>query len=262
MNQTMQIIKERFTDCDASRTAAPLQNSLPDQVEKKEHIRGKTAVCFGDSITWYDRHVYNWGKEAGRTARGFESYLRKNGWTVQNEGISNATIREIRERILKTDIQHFVCILLTSGANDSRFNVPTGSLLPRASTFDTTTFMGCLQSSIEYIQTINSAARIILMTPLNGWIYAPDGYEYPREISGRVEERFADAILQAGAMYGCSVCDWYHGIEMDEHTRPRMINDPEPDFQSAHNPNPLYSLHPSTDGYHIMSELLIDTMKT
>lgn len=256
----MQENKDRFAGRDDSRAAAPLRNDLPDREEKKACAPGKTAVCFGDSITWYDLHVYNWGKEAGRTARGFESHLRQNGWIVQNEGISNATIREIRERILNTDIRHFDCVLLTSGANDSRFNVPTGSLLPRASAFDTATFTGCLQSSIEYIQTINSTARIVLMTPLNGWIYAPDGYAYPRQISGRVEERFADAILRAGALYGCSVCDWYHDIEMDERARTRMINDPEPDFQSARNPNPLYSLHPSTEGYQIMSKLLIDTM--
>ncbi len=228
---------------------------------KQNCFHKKTAVCFGDSITWYDGHAYNWGKEAGKTARGYESYLRKAGMTVQNEGISNATIREIRERILQTSVKGFDYIFLTSGANDSRFNIPTGELRPQGSAFDTTSFFGCLQSSIEHIRENNSAGNLILITPLGGWIYAPQGYAYPRTEDGRVEKRFADAILQAGALYDCPVCDWYNKIELDEAARPALINDPEPDDQAALNPNPLYSVHPSTEGYQIMARLLFETMR-
>ena len=234
--------------------------SLP--VLSLSSLDGKNAICFGDSITWYDGHIYNWGKEEGKTACGFESYLRKEGMIVQNEGISNATICDIYQHIMITDFKRFEYVFLTSGANDSRFNIPTGQIMPRDSAFDPATFAGCLQSSIEHIRKNNSVAKIVLMTPLNGWIYAPDGYEYQRVENGRVENRFADVILQVGDMYGCSVCDWFYKIEMNESTRVVMINDPEPDFQSFRNPNTLYSLHPSTEGYRIMSELLMDTLKT
>lgn len=225
-----------------------------------EKLSGRSAVCFGDSVTWYDGHEYNWGKEAGKAARGFESYLRALGMRVCNEGVSNATIRDIRERILKTDLEGADDVLLTSGANDSRFNVPTGTLMPEGSAFDLTTFFGCLQSGIEHIRRAAPAARIVLMTPLNGWIYAPGGYEYPRNESGRVEKRFADALIRAGEYYGCPVCDWYGLIIMDESARSLMINDPEPDPGAAADPNPLYSLHPSTECYRIMAGLLIGTL--
>ena len=221
---------------------------------------GRSAVCFGDSVTWYDGHPYTWGKEAGKPARGFESYLIEKGMRVRNEGISNATIREIRERVFAADLKCANYVFLTSGANDSRFGVPTGRLLPRGSEFDTSSFLGCLQSCIEHILDENASAGIILMTPLNGWIYAPRGYAYPRAESGRVEKRFADAVLEAGAYYGCPVCDWFNGIEMTESARPVMINDPEPDPKADEDPNPLYSLHPSTVCYGLMAGMLIDTI--
>ena len=225
-----------------------------------DRLRGRTAVCFGDSVTWYDGHKYNWGKEAGKPARGFGSYLASLGMRVRNEGISNATILEIRERILDTDLDGADDVLITSGANDSRFNVPTGTLMPEGSAFDLTTFFGCLQSGIEHIRRAAPAARVVLMTPLNGWIYAPGGYEYPRKDPGRVEKRFADALILAGKAYGCPVCDWYGLIRMDVSARPLMINDPEPDPGAAADPNPLYSLHPSTECYRIMAGLLIGTL--
>ena len=228
--------------------------------ERQGPLEGRSAVCFGDSVTWYDGHPYTWGKEAGKKARGFESYLREKGMRVSNEGISNATILKIRERVFMTDLKGFDYVFLTSGANDSRFDVPLGSLLPRGSAFDTASFLGCLQSCVEHILDENGSAKIILMTPLNGWIWAPRGYEYPRKENGRVEKRYADALLRAGAYYSCPVCDWFNGIEMTESARPVMINDPEPDSASDEDPNPLYSLHPSTVCYGLMARMLLDTI--
>ncbi len=224
-------------------------------------LAGKSAVCFGDSITWYDGHVYNWGKEEGKTAVGYESYLRLAGMTVQNEGISGASIREIREHILETDLRGFDYVLITSGANDSRVGLPTGELRPKAGPFDTGSFFGCLQSAVEHVLAVNGTARIILMTPIRGWIYAPEGYACRRTEDGEVEERFAEAIQAVGMCYGCTVCDWYHESGIEKETMSLYINDPDPDRSAAHNPNALYSLHPSSAGFARMAKLLLSCMK-
>ena len=53
------------------------------------------------------------------------------------------------------------------------------------------------------------------------------------------------------------LCDWYHLCEFDLKNRAVMMNDPELDCSAAVNPNPLYSLHPSTEGFRLLSELLL-----
>lgn len=208
-------------------------------------LQGKSAICFGDSITWYDGHTYNWGKEAGKIAVGFPSYLRAAGMQVCNEGISDATIQVIWDRVRNTPVSSFNYVFVTSGANDSRYGVTTKD------------FCGCLQYIIEYIKSQNVRARIVLMAPAKGWIYAPLGYAYDRQTDGIVEERFADAIAAAAVRFNCAVCDWYHDCGFDLSNRAVMINDPEPEPFATVNPNPLYSLHPSTEGYRLLSSLLL-----
>ena len=210
----------------------------------------KSAICFGDSITWYDGHPYNWGKEVGKIAIGFPSYLRSAGMSVQNEGISDATIREIWEHIKHTSVTGFDYVFITSGANDSRYGVPTDD------------FCDCLRGIIEYIRIQNERACVVLMTPLRGWIYAPLGYAYDRQLDGEVEERFADAIASAALRYGCALCDWYHDSGIRLENRATMMNDPEPDTSAPINPNPLYSLHPSTMGYRKMAKLLLQCLES
>ena len=175
--------------------------------EKNSILFGKRAICFGDSITWYDGHVYNWGKENGRAARGYESYLRDEGMLVRNAGIDGAAIKEILKAVQSTDLQEYDYVFVTSGANDSRFNIQTGELMTENSLFDPETFIGCLQMIVEEIRRQNQTAKIVLMTPIKGWIYAPFGYVYARTENGEVEERFSDAIQLVGAYYNCVVCD-------------------------------------------------------
>ena len=224
-------------------------------------LSGKRAICFGDSITWYDGHAYNWGKEAEKIAKGFESYLRDAGMHVKNNGISNATILDIRKQLLRTDIGEFDYVLLSSGANDSRYGIPCGHLISQNSDYDVTSFCGCLQDCIEHIQHENPLAEIVLMTPIKGWIYAPDGYEYERTDDGVVEECYAETIIAVAKAYQVSVCDWYHDSGIELESREQYINDPEPNKTAAINPNPFYSLHPSSEGYRRMSEMLLNVLR-
>lgn len=223
------------------------------------------CVCFGDSITWYDGRPYNWGKEQGQVAKGYESYMRELGMVVNNMGYSGANITIILSQIRSTDVSGYDFVTITSGANDSRYQIPVGVLAESGSTFDETTFIGALQAGIEYILTNNPTAKILLITPIKGWIYYPEGYvNTARPLvsgDGIVEKRYADAIKEVAAYYSLPVCDWYNEAGVNLLTRSWYMNDPEPDPSATPNPNELYSLHPTTAGYKRMADILIPVLR-
>jgi len=230
-------------------------SSHDDSPSSDSRFANKSMVCFGDSITWYDGHEYNWGKEAGEIATGYESYLRELGLFVNNQGSSGSTLASIySSKIQPFNFSGYDYCTLTSGANDSRHKIPIGEIQEGPS-FDNT-FIGRLQQSIETILTRNSTIELILITPIRGWIYAPDGYasDPKPDVDGVVDEAYADAIRLVGDYYDLPVCDWYDQCGINIFTREWFMNDPEPPG------NKLYSLHPSTEGYKRMARILIDFM--
>ena len=226
---------------------------------------GKSCVCFGDSITWYDGHAYNWGKEAGVVAKGYETYMRDCGMFVTNKGESGARIQGILSVIRATDVSGYDFVTLTSGANDSRYQTPVGAISESAP-FDESTFIGAFQAAVEYILTNNPRAKLVLMTPIKGWIYYPNGYASSArplvDGDGIVEKRYADAIKEIAAHYSLPVCDWYNEAGVNLLTRSWFINDPDPDPEETPNPNDLYSLHPTTEGYKRMADILIPFLRS
>ncbi len=232
---------------------------------KVDVLNGKNCVCFGDSITWYDGHEYNWGKEVGQVAKGYESYMREAGMNVTNEGHSGATILNILADIRSTTLAGYDFVTITSGANDSRGQVPTGVLVEEGNVFDETTFIGALQAAIVYVLTNNPTAKILLMTPVKGWIYYPEGYmNAARPLvsgDGIVEKRYADAIKDVAAFYSLPVCDWYNEAGANLLTRSWYMNDPDPDPEASPSPNDLYSLHPTEAGFKRMADILLPVLR-
>ena len=218
-------------------------------------LYGKRAVTFGDSITWYDGHPYNWGKEEGIVAKGYQSYMRECGMIVDNQGSSGLTMPEI-----SSIVKHYSgfgsmdIFTITSGANDTRKSVPVGVVTEIGSTYDETTFIGALQAALDYALNINPKLRVILMTPIQGWIY-PGGYDPNRETGGMVSVNYANAIKAVGEKYSIPVLDWYGEAGFNLFTRNIMMNDPEPPENIA------YSLHPSRYGYKRMADLLISFLR-
>ena len=248
--------------CNHSDTA---KVSLFEQNESNVYANliGKKCVCFGDSITWYDGHAYNWGKEEGQIAVGYESYMRDVGMTVDNQGISGATIATIvSSAIMNFDYTGYDYATITSGANDSRYQLAVGEIAPIGSNFDST-FIGRLQAGIEHILGENPEIKILLITPIRGWIYAPDGYASnpPPSEDGIVEKKYADAIKTVAEFYSLPVCDWYDNCGLNLLTREWYINDPDPDPSATPNPNILYSLHPTKKGYERMADLLLPVLR-
>ena len=234
------------------------------EVSAKEYYTGKSCVTFGDSITWYDGNAYNWGKEQGVVATGYQHYMEEElGLTIYNKGYSGQTMPQIMNN-LKTFGDAFKSVdylTIMSGANDERRNTPLGTIAAKGSTFDTTTYIGSLQSGIEYALSYNSDLEIVLFTPIVGWIYAPAGYAYDYDkansptVDGIITEKWADAVKEVAELYGLTVCDLYNDCEIQYEIADReaYMNDPEPPT------NTLYSLHPNTAGYRKMADTIIAT---
>ena len=214
------------------------------------------CVCYGDSITWYDGNEYNWGTQQGDTAIGYETWLRRVlGMSVTNRGGSGQTAPQIMNRVLSaTDFGSFDFVTLTSGANDERHNTPLGTIAEQGSTFDTSTYIGAFQAAIEHILSQSPTTKIILCTPIQGWMHTQAGYAYPdAPQSGVITPKWANAIREIAHLYSLPVCDWYYESGLNLANRATYYNDPEPPS------NTLYSLHPNDMGFRRMSEILIST---
>ena len=227
---------------------------------------GKVCITYGDSITWYDGNAYNWGKEQGVTAVGYQQYMKEElGFArIENCGFSGWTMPQIMAQLRGRTVRsfwakvHYVTIM--SGANDERHGTPLGEIADKGSKFDTTTYIGALQSGVEHILKMNPDIVIVLFTPIKGWIYAPAGYgdANPQSEDGVITEKWADAVKEVAALYGLPVCDLYNesGIDYEIADREAYMNDPEPPV------NTLYSLHPNTAGYELLSQAIIRTFKS
>ncbi|MBO5883482.1 MAG: SGNH/GDSL hydrolase family protein [Clostridia bacterium] len=234
-------------------------------------FEGKAVVTFGDSITWYNGNTYNWGKEAGSKATGYQHYMEEElGLTVYNQGYSGNTMPQIMGYARAyTNFKNVDYMTIMSGGNDERRNTPLGTLAAKGSNFDTTTYIGALQSGIEYALACNPEIKIVLFTPIVGWIYADgqgdEGYDYDYDeanqptVDGIITEKWANAVKEVAELYGLTVCDLYNDCEMQYDIQDRIdyMNDPEPE-----NGNNLYSLHPNTAGYKLMAKEIIKTFKS
>ena len=222
-----------------------------------KNVYGKKAICYGDSVTWYDGQEYSWGRYEGQIAIGYEHYMRGLlHLDVVNRGLSGDTIPQICTRIRNSsDLTSTDYLLITGGANDERHGTELGTLLPIQSTFDTTTFYGALQSAIEYALRQKSMLKIILMTPIQGFI-KPNGYTDGATGDGYIDEKWADAIIRVAKLYSLPVCDWYYHSGLNYFNRNSYYADPT--FESG---NDLYILHPSPHGFERMASMLLPVVE-
>ena len=212
---------------------------------KMENASYKRAVCFGDSLTWYDGHAFDWGAEQGNICKGYETYLIQafNMREVSNQGISGASTPQICSAVKSyTNIQNFDYIFIMSGDNDERLNVAIGAPAAIGSTFDTTTVYGSLQSAIEYLLTVKPTIRIILMTEPQGWIYRGTQYY-------SVDTDIPDAIRNVAGIYNIPVIDLWKESGINELNRDTFYNDPPTNNQ--------YMFHPNNMCWEQLSRLII-----
>ncbi|MDM8174803.1 SGNH/GDSL hydrolase family protein [Olivibacter sp. 47] len=227
-----------------------------NNVESEKWL-SKTIVTFGDSITWYDGKKFNESHaESSNVVKGYQYYLRRElGCYVDNQGVSGYDMTQIYQVIKNyDDFDEVDAILITSGANDHRKAVPVGDTESIAAKFDTTTFTGSLQASIEFILTNNPSIRIYLMTPIIGYYNESGTSDVPGPYKGEriLSEDYVAAIKKVGNIYNIPVCDVYHTTGINKLTRTTLIGDKV---------DVPYYLHPTQEGYQRIANVLIPFLK-
>lgn len=200
---------------------------------------GRTVATFGDSITWYDGKKFTAPHvEAGQFAVGYQSYMRNDlGCTVLNYGVSGYAMREVSALLRGTDLAGVDAVTITAGANDFKDGEPIGTIAPIGTAHPTSTFIGALQTAVEWIATNHPSIQVFLLTPIKGWTNA----------LGLMPEIWPQAIIDVGALHGLPVCDWYADSGIEDATKSLYIGDGE---------TVSYDLHPTNAGYEQMGNVL------
>lgn len=198
----------------------------------KKRWEGKSFIAFGTSITWncdsFDGGYLDVIKERNR----FASYT--------NAGVSGAALANetkngagINTKIRTTSVEEYDLVVIECGTNDFKLNVKLGAVCKvKTGEFDTKTFYGALQDSIEYILKQYPHKRIMLIADCQR---DNDGYDvYYSNLVGHKLIDYINAIHEIGTLYGLPVCDWYRNAGINAWTLDVYTYD---------------GLHPNKDGY-------------
>ena len=251
-----------------------------------------TWMAIGDSITYLNEHKDETGNRvtSGYMTRVVEklpgiSYVNQghNGWT------SGGIAKEIENLgITKADVYSIFL-----GTNDWWQGRPVGTLTDYKDNTGNNTVYGSFRIIINKLRSLNKAAKIILITPLQRvdfvYInnYKNNAWGSYKEKNGQTLEQFANAIKDIAAYEHFDALDLYHEKEMDlKHlVKFKHLKVPEkpgayrnyayPDFigvpfnpETDEYPYPPEAiditydgLHPSDKGYEIIAGKLVKIMK-
>lgn len=259
-----------FVSTSTAETFTPTLNSVnafqfqflakPKETESEKKWLGKKYTSFGDSITWYNGRTFATSHiEAGQIVKGYQSYIVDAlGCTLDNKGESGWDMTQIyASRILPYDFSDCYLTTITSGANDCRKGVPVGTLQPIGSTFNTSTYAGAMQASIEKVITSNPNTKIVLITPIRGWYSEYNTTNVPNTdptVVGVLKREYPEMVKAIAKLYGVPVVDFYDELGWNDLNKYVYLGDDPAKFTA-------YLLHPNNKGYQRMGELLLDTLK-
>lgn len=250
-----------------------------------------TWIAVGDSITYLNEHEDETGNRItkGYMTRVVEAlpqiqYINKgyNGWTAGD------VAREIKNLgLVKADVYSIFL-----GTNDWWRGRAIGTMEDYKNNTGNETFFGSYRLIIDRLKSLNKHARTILITPMQrvDFVYIGDmknnAYGSYKDKNGQSLSSFAEAILAIGSYEKLEGVDLYNksGMTHENLVKYKRLKDPDtgeyknyiyPDFTSVpFNPetdaypyppeagNMTYDgLHPSDQGYEIISRMLIDLLR-
>lgn len=223
-------------------------NNLKDIYSPYTTVENKKAVCYGDSLTWYDGNAFSWGDLEGTFCYGYQYYLReKLKMITENRGVSGRTTPQICASILEAvDLNDYNYLIIMGGDNDDRLSTPIGEISSVGSQYDTTTLIGSLQTAIEYALSESPQLKVILMSEPIGWVYRNGNLV-------RVSESIPTAYKTTAQLYGIPYIDLYHESGINELTRSTYYLDPATN-------NEDYMLHPNNLGWERIGKIVCDFM--
>lgn len=250
-----------------------------------------TWVAIGDSITWLNEHTED---TKGRITKGYMTGVAEKLPYIHyiNQGYNGWSSGDIAKDIDKLGLQKADVYSIFLGTNDWWYGRRLGTLSDYINNSGNTTVYGSFRIIINKLKSLNSEAKIILITPMqrvdfvslgdmknNAW----GSYKSKEEQS---LSQFATAIRAIGKYGHCKVVDLYNEKELGlkslvkykrlkDPATGEYRNYPYPDFiaipfnpEKDDYPYPPEAmgitydgLHPSDKGFEIISKMLVKIMR-
>lgn len=232
-------------------------NSLTDKLNiewlnlTEESQVSKDGITFGDSLWANSKGNYNYPNtpynQSTGECIGYDDHLALVNINVDNRAVSGQTIVQginTIKNIVQSDVEDKDFIIISYGRNDFRTDVPLGTLQNSGTTFDETTYIGCLQKAIEHLQGLNPNLKIVIWTPTQS---NANGYGiYNTNADGKKMIDYVNACKEVGQLYSCEVVDMYSNCGIN------MINLQRFTFEGVHLTN---------DGYTFTAPYYVNKMK-
>ncbi|GAB3559185.1 SGNH/GDSL hydrolase family protein [Spirosoma fluminis] len=250
-----------------------------------------TWTAIGDSITYLNDHLNETGN---RVTKGYMTRVVEKlpNITYKNQGHNGWTAVRIAQSIDTLGITKSDIYSIFLGTNDWWGGKPLGRFLDYQNNTGTATVYGSFRIIIDKLRSLNPEARILLITPMQrvDFVYLfnfkNNAFGSYKSKNGQSLETFANAIDSIGRHEQFPVVDLYHtsGLSPKKLVKYKRLKDPQtgaytnypyPKFvdvpfnpDTDEYPYPIESvaktydgLHPSDEGYAIISRSLVKIMK-
>ncbi len=250
-----------------------------------------TWVAIGDSITYLNEHANETGNRVGR---GYMTRVVEKLPHIQyvNQGHNGWTSGGIAAQIEKLGIVKADVYSIFLGTNDWWQGRPIGTLTDYQNNTGNNTVYGSFRIIINKLRSLNSNAKIILITPMQrgDFVYIANmtnnAYGSYKEKDGQQLSQFAEAINAIAEYEKMPVVDLYNksGITLKNIVKYKRLKDPQTGAYKNYrypayvdipfNPatdeypyppgaiNMTYDgLHPSGKGCAVIADMLVKIMK-
>jgi lysophospholipase L1-like esterase len=248
-------------------------------------------IAIGDSITYLNEHP----DEAGnRITKGYMTRVAEKmpELTYVNKGYNGWTAGDIARDIDALGLDKADLYSVFLGTNDWWRGRPVGTLNDYKNNSGNDTFFGSYRIIINKLRTLNKAARIILITPMQraDFVWMKDmknnAFGSYKDKNGQSLAQFAEAIVAIANYEKFDVVDLYNksGMVLGNMVKFKRLKDPQtgvyrnysyPDFvgvpfnpETDEYPYPpdaidmtYDGLHPSDKGYDVIAKMIIDVIR-
>ncbi|ASU36730.1 SGNH/GDSL hydrolase family protein [Mucilaginibacter xinganensis] len=195
--------------------------------------RELTWIAIGDSITYLNNHLDETGN---RVSKGYLTGVTEQlpGIHYINQGHNGWTAGNIARQIDSLGLVKADIYSVFLGTNDWWAGRQVGTLNDYKENTGNTTVYGSFRIIIEKLHTLNSTAKIVLITPMqrNDFVYFFDhnnnAYGSYKAKNGQTLEQFANAVDSIGQYEKIPVVDLYHNsaLKINKLVNFKRLKDP------------------------------------
>jgi lysophospholipase L1-like esterase len=176
-------------------------------------------TAIGDSITYLNEHINETGN---RISSGYMTKISSQYPNIKyiNQGHNGWTVRGIAKEIENLGLTKTDIYSVFLGTNDWWQGLPIGTINDYKNNNGLQTTYGAYRIIINKIRTLNPAAKIILITPMQraDFVYLFDAHNNAfgsyKPKNGQNLSQFADAVKEISSYEHFTLVDLYHKSEM------------------------------------------------